>query len=272
MNSLCQFLLQTSDPISEVAEFLYPVSGSGPLGKAGKVVESCKEEIHKLIYANLDFDRFRNEEGDFLNYLPEEFKLDVKDKIAEEYQAFIDSLDIEALIHDAESGVLGRVEEYAWRHGIKVLPEALHEMSSNLARCAGEYDRMIVPADATRLQASYDKAMKNTLVERMAGTNSDDLLVYRQDLIEYLEEVCSVGMYGLIERFYSILSCSSVIIDLKSKLEDIIAYLKDSGLEEGNQVMANDSKEVLGVVFTDLNETEPAKTLNEYVQLLSKNR
>lgn len=274
MKSRCQSLLRNSGTPSEVAEFLYPVSGLGPVDDAANIYNLCKDEMHNLIYASLDFIRFKNEDGEFHNVIPEGLKIDIKERVENEYQAFIDGLDIERMITDAESAVLARVEEYAWNEGIKVLPEALDRMVANLSRCAGEYENMVVSVDDSSLLESYESALENTLAERIGGNNSDEILQYRQELIEYLEKECSVRMYRLFVRFFSILASSSVFIDLKSKLEDLTEYLSGLGLD-GEAVLAEDADEisrVLGVVFTNLQESDPEKTLNDYVALLNDNR
>ena len=125
MKTLYDSLLRASGTDAEVAEILYPVAGLGPVDDAGDIFALCKEEMHKLIYASLDFTRFKDDDGDFLNIIPEELGLDLKDRVEEEYQDFLNALDMKRMIEDAEERVLGRVEEYAWKEGIRVLPEAL---------------------------------------------------------------------------------------------------------------------------------------------------
>lgn len=273
MKSRYQSLLRTSGTSSEVAEFLYPVSGLGPVDDAANIFNLCKNEMHNLIYASLDFIRFKNEEDEFLNVIPEGLDIGIKEKIENEFQAFIDGLDIERMITDAESSVLRRVEEYAWKEGISALPDALDEMAANLSRCAGEYERMVVPVDDASLQRAYDAAVKNTLAERITGSNSNDILFYRQELIECLEKECYVRMHRLFVRFFSILACSSVFIDLKSKLTALKEYLLDLGFDEEDAYAedANEISGVLGVVFTNLQERDPEKTLNDYIALLNNN-
>lgn len=220
MKSLYESPTKTSAQAAEVAEILYPVAGLGPVDDAGNIFTICKDEMHKLIYASLDFIRFKNEDDKFLTVLPEELGLIIKDKVLAEYQTFLDNLDLERMISDAQAGVLDRVEQYASKNDGKILPEALEIMMSNLAVCAGEYERMKNdPVDDTALVAAYEAARKNTIVERISDANSNDILVYRQELIEYLEKACAVRMYKVFERFFSILSCSSVFIDLKNKFE-----------------------------------------------------
>ena len=272
MKSRYQSLLRTSGTSSEVAEFLYPVSGLGPVDDAANIFNLCKNEMHNLIYASLDFIHFKNEDGEFHNVIPEELKIDIKERVENEYQAFIDGLDVERMVNDAESAVLARVEHYAWHKGIKVLPEALEKMTSNLTRCAEEYENMDVPVDDAALIASYEEALKHTLRERLSGTNSDDVLTYRLEMIEYLEKVCSVRMYRAFERFFSILACSSVFVDVKTKLENIREYLLKSGVTgHGTSCLKDRSEGPYEAVFTDLKEHDPEKTLRKFSELISNN-
>lgn len=272
MNLQYHYLLQISGTVSDVAEMLYPVSGLGPVGDAARIYNLCIDEMRKLIYASLDFIRFKDNEGNFLNVIPEGLKLDIIEKIEAEYQAYLDGLDIQRMVADAESEVLGRVEYYAWHNGIRVLPEALERMTSNLARCAEEYDKMDDPVDDAGLLASYADALKNTLGERLGNANSDDILAYRLELVEYLEKTCSVRMYRFFERFFSILSCSSVFIDVRTKLENIREYLLKSGVTESeNSILMDGLEGTYDTVFTDLVECDPEKTLERYSEIISKN-
>ena len=95
--------------------------------------------MNKLIYASLDFIRFKNDKEEFLDELPEELGLNLKDRVETQYQAFLDNLELERMIFDAEAGVF--------------------------------------------------------------------------------ERACALRMYKFFERFYSVLSSSSVFIDLKHKFE-----------------------------------------------------
>lgn len=273
MKSKYSNLLRASGSPSEVAEILYPSAGLGPVGKAGEIFKLCKAEIHKLVYHSLDFKSFKNERGEFLKVLPDNLGLELKERVEQEYQSFLDTLDMQQMIKVAESEVLHRIEVYAWNCGLIALPGAIQEMAANLSANSDEYDRMIGSTDESSLSASYEAAMKTTLAERISGTNSDDILIYRQELIEYLEKTCSVRMYEVFRRFFSILSCSNVFTDIKYKIMVIIDYLIEMG------VCADDSEGVLaendvvpGVVFTDFNEKSPEKALLKYFELSNNNK
>lgn len=273
MKSLYNHLLRSAGAASDIAEMLYPVAGLGPVDDAGNVYAVCKEELQRLICFNLDFIRFKNEEQDFLNVLPEDLGLDLKEKVEREYQSFLDAIDIERMVRDSEAEVLGRVEQYAWTNGIKELPEALEMMMDNLSVCAGEYARMICPVDDAALVKAYKAALKTTLAERISGANSDDILIYRQELIDYLEKACTVRFYKMIQRYYSILACSSIFIDVRYKLAAVREYLAEMGVTgEDCAGVPAEYENVPGFVFTDMSETDPEKTLVRYCELKNDNR
>ncbi len=60
-----------------------PVAGLGPVDEAGNIYTVCKDEMNKLIYASLDFIRFKNDKEEFLDELPEELGLNLKDRVVE---------------------------------------------------------------------------------------------------------------------------------------------------------------------------------------------
>lgn len=267
MKSPYSYLLQKDLHAGEAAEILYPVAGLGPVDDALQIYDLCRQEMHKLIYACMDYIRFKDEDGNFLTELPGDLHIEIRERILSEYRDFVEGIDLERMVKDAEASVLARVEQYAWNDGVMVLPDAIRMMMNNLDECAHEYERMQEEADDYRLQASYASAVRNTLAERLSKGNADDILVYRQDMIEYLEAACANIMYSLFERFFSILSCSSVFMTLRTKLEDIRSYLESHVDISACEAVPEELKGVRGVVFTDLSESDPKAALEEYIKL-----
>lgn len=76
-------------------------------------------------------------------------------------------------------------------------------------KCAEQYAKLQRPVDMSSVLQRYESAEIQTLGEKIFRTNSDDILLYRQGLMACVEDVCSNMMYAFIERFFSILSCSS---------------------------------------------------------------
>lgn len=233
MDKLYSYFLQSpAYPATEVADYLYDISGVGPVDEAALIYESCKQKIHDLIYGYLDLDDFKGEDGKFVNELPTKYDIDLVERIEAEYQEFIDGHDLNAMLLSAEDSILRRVEIYAWNHGLTVLPEAIDGALANISACSVQYHNMCEPVDSSALIQAHGEAYELTFIERISGKNADDILMYRQDLIEYLEKKCAVRMYEFFERFFSILSCSSVIMDIQMRLADMVAYLKDQGVAE----------------------------------------
>ena len=63
MKSPYSYLLQETRLAGEAAEILYPVTGLGPVDDASKIYDLCRQEMHKLICAYMDYIRFKDDEG-----------------------------------------------------------------------------------------------------------------------------------------------------------------------------------------------------------------
>lgn len=229
MDKLYQYFLQRPvHDVSEIAAILYDISGVGPTDNAQVLYNDCKREIHEIIYKYLPLDAFKDDKGDFVDILPTWMSSDIIDVIESEYQKIIDSIDLKRYIHFSEQAFLERVEIYAWNYGLVNLPESIDCALANMSLCAEQYRNMQDVADVETVSKSLKNAEKRTFAERLANLNKDDILIYRMDLIEYLEQTCGNKMYAFFERFFSILSCSSVIMDVQSRISSVLSYLHDS--------------------------------------------
>lgn len=228
MNSLLSYLtIPAKGTANQAAEELYSIAGLGPLDKAADSYNECRNQISAIIYSHLDIDRFKTEDGTFSRTIPEGLGMEAADVIETEYKAYLDQLPFHELINDAEAATLQRMESYAWKNGISILPEAIQQMIRNLVKTADQYSRMLENVDDSSLKKSFKDASTCTLVESITGTNDNDVLVYRQDLIEYLEKRLANLMYSFFERFFNVLSCSSVFTDMETRFGSIIEYAKD---------------------------------------------
>lgn len=266
MEKLYSYFLQSpAYAPQQIASRLYDTYAVGPVDEAADVYESCKKKAHEVIYRHLDFASFKKD-GEFVNELPEKFDPQVTDVIEAEYQAYLDSLDMDAIILSAEESFLMRVEIHAWTHGLAGLPDAIRISLVSLTRCAGQYGNFCVTADDSLLLKSYEDAARQTLMERLSGRNHEDILIYRQDLIEYLELRCEARMYAFFERFFSILSSSNVITDVQNRLSAIVDLLKSKGVEPvecGDVELPEDFFDGEFRIFTRAGSSDPEAVLNE---------
>lgn len=243
MNSLLSYLtIPAKGTANQAAEELYSIAGLGPLDKAADSYNECRNQISAIIYSHLDIDRFKTEDGTFSRTIPEGLGMEAADVIETEYKAYLDQLPFHELINDAETATLQRMESYAWKNGICILPEAIQQMIRNLVKTADQYSRMQENVDDSSLKKSFKDASTCTLVESITGTNDNDVLVYRQDLIEYLEKRLANLMYSFFERFFNVLSCSSVFTDMETRFGSIIEYIK------GQQI---DSESIADLIIPD---------------------
>jgi hypothetical protein len=231
MKGLYNYLLRPTElTVAEIAETVYGVAGVGPVGSASDVFAESKAMIGKIIYKYLDFDRFKTTDGTFINNLPSELgKDEVVQMVSDEYDRYISGLDMKSLICTAEAETVRRVEHHIWLNGLQKVYEAISLAERNIAECAVQYASLHSDPDSSALEKSYAHAMKLSLAERVMGTNDEDILVYRNDMVEYLEVVCANMRYAFWERFFTILSCSSIFAELCTRIEDLMNLLKETG-------------------------------------------
>lgn len=238
MNIFFQHLFRNASmSVAETAEFLYPVAGSGPVDDAAVMYVELKECAHSLIYKALDIEVFKDDKGNFLNVLPDEMNPDkVIKAVSSIYAECVDSVDVEKLVRSAEHSVLVRLEQQIWKHGFNSLAGAIDVMLKNLHDTSEQYVRLQEQPDRTAVDKSYADAVKCSLTEKVVKNNVDDILIYRQDMIEYLEKVCDNMMYSLWEKFFGILSCSSLFADAQSRINVFTARLASIGIQSTDDV------------------------------------
>lgn len=257
MNKFYSYLIRTaSESVAEIAERLYPVAGSGPVDSAASIYAEMEEYAGTVIYRTLDFERFKDEDGCFVNYLAEEMTIDkITDEVSAVYGDYIARLDMADIIASAESSVLVRLEQHVWRYGFLPLSNAISLMLNNLQDTSEQYARLQVQADRKAAEKSYAEARRCTVTEKMARTNTDDILVYRQDMIEYLEQVCDNMRYAFWERFFNILSCSSIFVDAQERINEFIEQLvsmDDGSRAEDEYSLPDACRNVKDLIFMDM--------------------
>ncbi len=273
MNKLYQYFLQKPEYNSaQIADYLYDISDVGPVDEPLDVYNDCKAAIHDVIYNHLGLNGFMD--GDVLgDELPERYGLHIIDLVENEYQAYLDSIDLVKMVHQAEQSVLRRIEQHAWRFGLIGLADAVRQAVRHIESCASQYEKMQDPVDDSAVKKSFSEACKITLTERIASNNSDDIHEYRQDLIEYLELTCANRMYALFERFFSALSCSSIFMSVEKRIRDIEAYILAEG---GEMIEAPDVEAPQSIldgelkVFTVADGLEPKEILESALGALTE--
>ena len=273
MQTVYSYLLQEpSEPFQETVDYLYDLKGTGPVDKAQDIYKDCREKINDIIFSHLPF-HLHVEDEELLPTIPEELKFGKIDNILDDYQHYLDGYNMHEMIRNAEDAILKRVEMFVWKCGLRNLPEAMETMMSDIADCAGQYARMQSFVDPSVLNKAYEEAEKVTLIEKVFDNNADDVLAYRQELIEYLEKMCANKMYAFFESFFSILSCSSVLIDVKNRIADVRELLVETQASVQEIPVLDVMEHYMEgqiPVFTDLSFSRPEDTLDAFVGILQK--
>mgnify|MGYP003309373222 CR=1 FL=1 len=273
MNKLYQYFLQKPEYNSaQIADYLYDISDVGPVDDPLDVYNDCKAAIHDVIYNHLGLNGFMD--GDVLgDELPESYGLHIIDLVENEYQAYLDSIDLVKMVHQAEQSVLRRIEQHAWRFGLVGLADAVRQAVRHIESCASQYEKMQDPVDDSAVKKSFSEACKITLTERIASNNSDDIHEYRQDLIEYLELTCANRMYAFFARFFSVLSCSSQFMSVEGRIRDIESYILDNGGEMIDAMDVEVPQNIFGEglnLFTAIDGLEPKEILERTHDVLTE--
>ena len=155
------------------------------------------------------------------------------------------------------------MEQHIWANGFTALPDAVAVMQQNLLRTSEQYARMQETSEKTDLETSYEDAIRISLAEKLVKSNVDDILIYRQDMIEYLEKVCNNIMYAFWERFFGILSSSSVFMDAQARIESFANHIASLGIQPTDNLsyqLPESLRNINELIFMDMS-TDPQSAL-----------
>ena len=265
MNLFYSYLIRNASvSTAQTAETLYPIAGVGPVDDAWDHYSEFKDYAHSLIYEVLDINRFKDENEAFVNALPETLDLQkVTSEVSEAFKNHVAAVDMAELVDKAEAAVLIRMEQHIWTNGFTALADAVAVMQQNLLRTSEQYARMQETPEKTALEASYEDATRISLAEKLVKSNVDDILIYRQDMIEYLEKVCDNIMYAFWERFFGILSTSSVFMDAQARIESFANHIASLGIQPTDNLsyqLPDSLRNINELIFMDMS-TDPQSAL-----------
>lgn len=215
-----QYSLLQEDSISakEIADKLYGVVVLDPF------IAQCKQKIESLIGKYLSFEKV-TVEGKLSNTLSSDLDYDIKDRIVSEYKYALDSIPNENLVCDIVGSIVRCVELQTWSNGIVNMGKAISLLVGRLNDTSECYSGLYVaPVSENELQDKFKKAKENTFVERIQGNNIDDIIEYRNVLIEYVQVACENILYSKLEDIYSMIATNNVFVQLNDNFRYLSAY------------------------------------------------
>lgn len=222
-----RYSLLQEDSLSakEIADKLYDAVDFDPL------IGECRNKIDSLCDDYLSFDKVKVD-GKLSNELSSELDYQLKDRIVDEFMAFMGGLTIDALLNDILKRVSRSVEQCAWSNGIVNMREAIEVLVDRLYDAAKGYVTLAaMPTNGDELLEKYHRAKENTLMERIQQNNIDDILEYRSALMEYVSAMCEKVLYANLDRAYCALADDAVLESLKGRFDALKKFalgLKES--------------------------------------------
>jgi ribosomal protein L31E len=181
-----QYSLQQEDslPAKEIAEKLYGVIDLNWLIGQGK------QEIESLCNKHLSFEKVKVD-GKLSNELSQELGYDLKDRIIAEYQNYLDSHSIDEITTAIISKIERSIELQTWSNGIVNMQEAIKLLVERVNNSSRSYGNLYTaPISENDILEKFNKAKKNTLLERIEGNNIDDIIEYRSALMKHVRVSC----------------------------------------------------------------------------------
>jgi len=222
-----QYSLLQEDSLSakEIADKLYDVVDLDWLISKGK------KEVESLCNRHLQFEKVKVD-GKLSNELPSELGYDLKDAILAEYREYMDGYSVEEITGAIVSKIERSIELQTWSNGIINMREAIALLIGRLSNSSRSYGNLSsAPASENELLDKFNKAKENTFLERIQGNNIDDIIEYRNALVEYVRKSCDNMLYAKLQEIYGhVADCTAFerLEDNFGRLLEFAAELKAS--------------------------------------------
>lgn len=214
-------LQEDSLPAKEIAEKLCSVIDLNWLICQGK------HEIESLCNKHLSFEKVKVE-GKLSNELSQELGYDLKDRIISDYQNYLDSHSTDEITIAIISKIERSVELQTWSNGIVNMQEAIKLLVERVKNLSISYGNLYTaPISETEILEKFNKAKENTLLERIQGNNIDDIIEYRNALMEYVRVSCENMLYAKLKEVYGSIANDATFERLQSNFNDLSQYAQE---------------------------------------------
>lgn len=177
--------------------------------------QQMANKISDLCEQYLSFDKLRVADG-LTNQLPDEFRLEIKDRIIADYECFLTKQPIEDQVGECMEILHRQIERLAWRHGIGAMTEALERVISCFKEKQEDLSTFAVSrVDLNTLRERYEDARKISILERIQGNNIDDITAYYDLLQEYVRDYCERLLQKRLSDIYGDLAGSEMLERLR---------------------------------------------------------
>ncbi len=191
-----------------------------------------KQEIESLCNKHLSFEKVKVE-GKLSNELSQELGYDLKDRIIAEYQNYLDSHSTDVITTAIISKIERIVELQTWSNGIVNMHEAIKLLVERVKVTVWDYENCCrenlcsVSVSENDILEKFNKAKKNTLLERIQGNNIDDIIEYRSALMEYVRVSCENMLYAKLKEVYVCIANNDTFDRLHTNFNGLSQYAQE---------------------------------------------
>ncbi len=218
-----QYSLLQEDSLTakEIAEKLYGVID------LNWMIGQGKQEIESLCNKHLSFEKVLVD-GKLSNELSQELGYDLKDRIIAEYKDYLASHSTAETTNTIISKIERSVELQTWSNGIVNMQAAIKSLVERLNKTSRSYGNLYTaPISENDILEKFNKAKKNTLLERIQGNNKDDIIEYRSALMEYVRVSCENMLYAKLKEVYSSIANHDTFERLQSNFNSLSEYARE---------------------------------------------
>lgn len=215
-----QYSLLQEDSLSakEIADKLYKTIDFN------RLLDQGKQEVDVLCNKYLSFETVKVD-GKLTNELPQCLNEEVKDKIIAEYQCFLDGCCTECVSEKALEGIVKGIEQQTWSNGISNMQQAINLLVERLKSASKEFDALYSqPISEEELAEKFWQAKEKTLLERVQKNNVNDIIEYRNALVEYVKVNCKNMLYKKLQKIYQDVVNNTIWERLQDNFAALIEY------------------------------------------------
>lgn len=189
-----------------------------------KLYHGIKRSASEVCDRYLAYDKLLDENWKVVQLPPDWLNPSLADKIAEEYGELIRKEYAPACFVDE---ITKQIERLTWLQGVDDMAENLKVFLRDVSKMAIGYKSIPVNIpDERELLRKYDDACRVTIAERIFNNNCDDVLEFRNVLLEFAKAKCESILYHQMARLYDDIAASTVIKGIIEKFELIHAEAK----------------------------------------------
>lgn len=117
------------------------------------------------------------------------------------------------------------IELQIWHNGITNMSQAVMLFTERLNKSSKSCGCLyIIPESEENILEKYKKAKENTLLERVRGNNIDDIIEYRNVLIEYVKAVCENMLHAKLRDIYDRVANDNIFEQLSAHFDCLSKY------------------------------------------------